>query len=472
MKYIRIFIFILFAAFVYGCKKDLGNYSYSPPSEPVVTKFTDSTFNALVGDSLILKPTVKIADADPLKDLSYLWEITVSEEARTVSITGYPLKMIYNLSPGLRSAKLTVTDNRNGLKYFYPFKILGGTQFSTGKTVLSVQNGVTMLSFIKPDDKTVLSNLYFTLHGENLPANPVQLYAKPLAYQPNTVDDYWVVCQDPTKNSVIINGSTMLRKKYFNEQFFSPPATIVPSYFEGASGWPTGVINNKLYISITSTAPYAPDFGKFSNPQAGDYTLSKYFTHTANFYFGFDTKYKAFVSFDGGGNYMGSDYTVVGSAFDPKNIGMADLVFMQAVSGTSYAYFRDASETIYELAFTLSMDDYSARKILPTYKRVFKGSALVQADSKWQRSAVDIFYFTSNDKIYRYNPINEDLRTLDANFGGKKVTMLKLSVDGNTLTAGVDGSVITLDVSVGKNGVITQTINGIPGTPVDIVIRK
>lgn len=472
MKYIKISIYILFVAFVCGCKKDLGNYNYSPPSEPLITQFKDSTFNALVGDSLILKPIVKIADADPLKDLSYLWEIVVAEEARTVNITGYPLKMVYNLKPMLRTAKLTITDKRNGLKYYYPFNILGGTQFSTGKAVLSVQNGVTMLSFVKPDNKTVLSNLYFTLHGENLPANPVQLYAKPLAYQPNTVEDYWVIYQDPTKNSVIIDGSSMLRKRYFNEQFFSPPATIVPSYFEGALGTPTGVINSKLYISITSTAPFAPDFGKFSNAQAGDYTLSKFFTRTNNFFFGFDTKYKAFVSFDAGGNYMGSDYTVDGSAFDPKHIGMSDLVFMQAVPGVSYAYFRDSDGTIDELAFNLSMDDYSARKIQPAYKRVFKGSSLVQADSKWQRSPVDIFYFTSNDKIYRYNPINEDLRTLDANFGGKKVTMLKLSLDGNTLTAGVDGSIITLDVSVGKNGVISQTINGIPGTPVDIVITK
>jgi len=84
---------------------------------------------------------------------------------------------------------------------------------------------------------------------------------------------------------------------------------------------------------------------------------------------------------------------------------------------------------------------------------------------------VNIFYFTSDDKIYRYNPLNQDLRTLDANFSGQKVTMIKLSADGNTLTAGTTGSLYTLDVSVSKNGNITKTITGIPGAPVDIVIR-
>jgi hypothetical protein len=50
--------------------------------------------------------------------------------------------------------------------------------------------------------------------------------------------------------------------------------------------------------------------------------------------------------------------------------------------------------------------------------------------------------------------------------------MLKISADDNTLTVGTTGSVYTVDVSVGKNGIITQTITGIPGAPVDIVIRK
>lgn len=459
---------------VYSCKKDLGNYKYNAPSEPVLDNFEGSTVNALVGDTLTIRPYVALEGADPYKDLSFHWDILVDEEAREASYDGYPLKIVYNLAPKLRTAKLTITDNRNSIKYFYNFKIQGGTQFSTGKTVLSIQNGITKLSFIKPDNKTILSDLYATLNGENLPNNPLQLFAKPLAYQPNTVEDYWVICDEPGKNSVIIDGSTMLRKKYFNEQFFSPPAVIVPGSFEASMGTPTAVINGKLYISITSTAPFAPDFGKFSNFQSGTYTLSKFFTRAPAFYFGFDPVAQAFISFDGGGNYMGSDYTVTGkNAFDPKNIGTSDIVYMQAIPGISYAFFRATDGGgIFELSFNVNMMDYNQRKIETIYKRVFKGSSLVMADTKWQRSAVDIFYFTSNDKIYRYNPVNEDLRVLDANFGGKKVTMLQLSQDGNTLTAGVDGSVITLDVSVGKNGVITNTINGIPGAPVDIIIRK
>lgn len=473
MKLKSTLLYILFALVICSCKKDLGNYKYNAPSEPV-TDFAGSTVNALVGDTLTVRPYVYLQGADPAKDLTFDWDIVVVEEARTDHYTGYPLKIVYNLAPKLRTAKLTITDKRNQLKYFYNFNIQGGTQFSVGTTVLSVQDGVTKLSFVKADNKTVLSDLYFALHNENLPENPVQLFAKPVAYNAGSVEDYWVVCHDPKKNSVIIDGSTMLRKKYFDEQFFNAPATISTDYFEGSMGTPTGVINGKLYLSITSTAPFAPDFGKFSNAQSGQYTLSPFFTRTQVFFFGYDPVAKAFISFDSGGTYMGSDYRVSGIAFDPTKINLGNLLYMQAVPSISYAFFEGAEgdKNIYELSFSVDMMDYGNRTVKPIYKRVFKGASLLQADTKWQKSAVDVFYFTSNDKIYRYNPVNEDLRQLDANFGGKKVTMIKLSADGDVLTAGVDGSLMLLDVSVGKNGVVTKTITGIPGAPVDVVTRK
>ncbi|RAJ11106.1 PKD family protein [Chitinophaga skermanii] len=467
------FVYILFlvAVGMGACKKDLGNYTYTPPTEPVIKNFVDSTVNAMVGDSLIISPDVKLEGGDPLKDLEYYWEIIVAEEARAETYTGYPLRMVYNLKPMERNARLTITDKRNQLKYFYKFKVMGGTQFSKGTAVLSLDNGVTKLSFIRPDS-TVNANLYFNLHNENLPSKPVQLYAKPLAYQANTVEDMWVICEDETHPSIILDGSTMLKKRTFIEQFFKAPTPMVTQYFEGSMGVPTGIINNKLYLSVTQTAPFAPDFGKFSSMVPGDYTLSKYFSRTPVFYFGFDMKSRAFVSFDGGGNYMGSDYTVTAAAFNPKSIEAGELIFMQAVMGPSYAYFKAADGKVYEYAMSVDMANYAQRAIKPIHKRVFKGSDLVTATTKWQRSAVDIFYFTSNDKIYRYNPVNEDLRALDANFGGKKVTMIQLNLAGTELTAGIDGEVLKLDVSVGQNGPIVSRVKGIPGEPVDIIIRK
>ncbi len=468
--YKGIIIIFLSACVIMACKKDLGNYKYTVPSEPVLHGIADSTIAATVGDSLVISPLVTLADGNPSRDLTFDWDILVAEEARSDHYTGYPLRIVYNLKPMVRDAKITITDKRNGIKYFYKFKISGGTRFAKGATVLSIDKGVTRLSFIRPDS-TVNPDLYHALHNDDLPANPVQLFAKPLAYQENSVEDYWVICKDPSKQSVIIDGSTMLRKRYFGEQFFNPPAAMETQVFNGAQGIPTGIVNGKLYLSITTTAPFAPDFGKFSSMQTGNYYLAPFYSRY-NFFFAFDTIRHGFVTFDGGGNFMGSDYQVIGNAFNPADLGPGVLLYMQAIPSVSYAYYRAADGNVYEYTFTVQMANYDLRTILPTRKRVFKGAALLTADSRWQRSAVDIFYFTSNDKIYRYNPVNEDLRPLDANFNSKKVTMLKLSTDGNTLTAGVEGSVVVLDVSVGKNGSITGHVDGIPGAPVDIVSKN
>nr|WP_121270504.1 PKD-like family lipoprotein [Pedobacter schmidteae] len=471
LKYIYLLAFT--AIFYVSCKKDLGNYTYSPPSEPIVEGVKGVNFPALTGDTLIIKPKVSLEGADPMKDLNFEWNIFVLEELKNIVYTGYPLKMLYGLGPGERPSTLIVTDKRNGLVYKFKFTVTGTTQFSTGTVVLSSDGGLAKLSFVKPDN-TVLSNIYQGLNNQSLSENPVQLYySKPLPYQLLSKEEYWVLCNDASKGSAIVDANTLLYKDNFRSQFFLPPAAVVPGYIEPVMGTiSNGVMNNKLYIGISSTAPFAPDYGKFANEQNGDYQLSRFFTHGSSFYFGFDNKSKAFVVFGGDGSYLGTTYLVKETTiFNPKATGMQNLIFMKAgESGTSYAYFREADGNTYELMFSYKLTG-TDREIIPGHKRVFKGSSSVNADSKWVRNNLNVFYFSSNDKIWRYNPVNESLTELVANFNGKKVTMLKISDDGNTLTAGTNGFVYTLDVTVGKDGNITKTISGIPGDPVDVVIR-
>src|SRR5690606_8643637 len=120
--------------------------------------------------------------------------------------------------------------------------------------VLSSQNGDAVLSFVKPDDVTVLADIYQSLNGKTLPANPVQLYySKPLPYQVLTKEEYWVLCSDQTNASVILDAGTLFKKADFSSQFFIPPTSIIPGYLEPFLGnvqmgtLPTGVINGKLY---------------------------------------------------------------------------------------------------------------------------------------------------------------------------------------------------------------------------------
>jgi hypothetical protein len=478
MKFKIIYMLAIIAVIGVSCKKDLGNYTYTPPSEPVVTGIKGVTFPALLGDTLLIKPTITLAGADPLKDLTFEWDITVQEELRAAVFTGYPLKMVYNLGPGERPCKLKITDHRNGLFYTYEFKITGTTQFSAGALVLSDDNGVTKLSFVKPD-KSIIPDIYHSLNNETLAPNPVELYySKPLPYQPNTKEEYWILCNGPAKQSVVVDASTLLKKYDFSKQFFSPPANITAEYLEPFLGpvqmgtVPTGVINGKLYVGVSSTAPFADDYGKFANEQAGDYNMSRYFLHASSYFIGYDLKAKAFITFGADGTYSGTSYELSKSSagFDPKKVGFDNMIFMNSIEmGVSYAFFKAADASVTELSFTYPDGDQRTFKAIS--KRAFKGASFVTADTKWVANSLNVFYFSSNDKIYRYNPINQDLRVLDADFGGKKVTMIKISADDNSLTVGAEGAVYTLNVAVAHTGTITKTITGIPGSPIDFIIK-
>src|SRR5688572_30508930 len=125
MKKLLLFIFPLLILLI-ACYKDKGNYTYSLPEAPMVSDL-DTVYSAIVGDSLIISPT--ITKSNGTGDLSFDWSILIPEELRSLDISGPQLKMIFSLGAKRYNTKLTVTDNSNGMKYFYFLAIDGQTVF-------------------------------------------------------------------------------------------------------------------------------------------------------------------------------------------------------------------------------------------------------------------------------------------------------------------------------------------------------
>ncbi|MDJ1482977.1 PKD-like family lipoprotein [Cytophagaceae bacterium YF14B1] len=460
------FIYILFLLFIVttSCYKDIGNYDYVTPEKPVVEGVKDSLFRAVIGDSLRIFPVVKHTLANTEK-LSYQWQINVPHEPWKLNYNEKNLKIVFGEKPGTYTALFIVTDHSNEMKYFFDFKIEARTEFTSGTAVLSVESGVTQLSFVKPD-YTILPRLYEGINHEQLPGKPFQL----LYINRQSLDfSYWVLGEGE-KPGVIIDANTMQKGKYINDNFFdTPPSVKVGSLKVHPSAVTVGVINGKLYMGTNQTSPLSPVYGTYGNSSSGDYELSPYFIMTNDYFLGFNLKKKQFVRFNGAGAYFGTDYTVipVGKGFDPTNVPL-DLVYLTYINNSaSYAYGKDATGKIYELKFSNSSEIFYTN-----YMRVFKANDLITADTKWEGSSREVIFFSSGDKVYRYNPVNEEIKVLDTQFSGKTISMLKLIADGDTLVVGTEGNLSYLDVSTGKNGNLLRTVSGIPGAPVDIAIRK
>ncbi|MBL0742994.1 PKD-like family lipoprotein [Chryseolinea lacunae] len=450
-----------------SCYNDLGNYTYNEVEEPIVTGMQVKIV-AFVGDSLIIRPTVKHS-LSATDQMEYKWDISNPVDLREEFYDGKNLNIVCHLKESTYSAKFIVTDKSNGMKYFFPFKIEVRSEFTKGTLVLSDVGGVAQLAFVKPDE-TVQANIYEALHGEPLPHKPLQLFSIEAVPSQDWYNNYFVLCGEPDKPGVMLSLSTLFRKRYLAENFFTEPKQIqMGSLVRHGANVPTGVINGKLYIGAYTTAPFSPVFGKFGDAMPGDYKISDNFIYAGSHYLGFDVNRQQFVQFGAVGDYAGAQYEVMsdeGVDFNPKAIGK-ELVYMQMLTGEStYAFFRNTDGTLQEAKFM-----HVPGMIFPKSYRVFSGSNLVDANTKWQGSFLEIIYFTSGSNIYRYNPLNQDLQRIEQDFGGKNITMLKL-IDNDLLVAGVEGALYYMDVSAGKYGDLLKKVGNIPGNPIDIVIRR
>ncbi len=465
MKYIVI-TFIGCVFLFTSCVKDEGNYDYLAPEVPTVA--INNVYQVFVGDRLVIEPEVKFSDASLL---SYEWTISDPGQMKEYSYEGPKLDIFFGLQAKVYTARLTVTDNQTGMKYFYPFSISGQTAFSEGVVLLTSKNGRAELSFVKPDG-TVQENLYEQMHDEPLPMGPIQIV--PLQHMSMVGKPYlgyWIICSDKKNPGVEINVNTMGRIKSFKENFFTIPEGDVSAqqFITRDDATMAGIINNKFYVGSFATYYMSPVYGFFGNPIPGDYHLASCLAVAPDktFVWSYDTVKKSLVCFipPGGIFFEASSMPGPPPAFDPANVGL-DLITLLSFNGGFYLFGRDASGTIQELKFSTG-----GQMVISNYKRPFISPDLIKEDTKWVLlPGLEVFYFSSGNKIYRYNPLNQSIETL-ATLDGN-VTLLKAGKEAGQLVVGTEGHLYWLNISAGQEGVIQRSINGFTGQPVDIYERK
>jgi len=461
-----------------GCYKDKGNYTYNMPEEPTI-KGLDSVYNVFVGDSLIIDPEITLPSSS---SLSFEWRISVpNPDLKDVVDSGRAMRVIFGLGAERYYGRLTVINNDNGMKYFRYFIVAGKTAFSTGTTVLSSEDGKTHLSFIKPNGE-VQARVFEAVNPDvPLPEQPTQLVAVPEAYQPGTVKTYWVFGKSGVNTGIRVNANTFQFDRALRDHFFDPPAEIIPGrFFPSSFGVIVGVVNNRLIAGETRTWDQAPIFGMFPLTAPGDYTLSSEIIYTDmilegySSFTGYDTEKKQFVRLGVPSDavYFGTAYEVLGAAFDPKNVGMEMVKLLKINGGMGYAYMLQGG-TLRELKFITQFNTNSGEPISfnALQNRVFSRPELIKPNTLWTATRNEIIYFSSGDKVYRYNPGNEDFRELATSFGGKEITLLKAMDNNTTLMVGVEGSISYLNIATGSNGELLQKFEGIPGKPIDIAFR-
>lgn len=457
-----------------ACYKDKGNYEYNMPVIPKVEGL-DTLYNANVGDSLIITPIYK--DIAP-EDIEANWEIAVPEAVNydQYKYTGSSLRTIFGLQAKLYNARLTLTNKSNGIKYFYDFKIQGNTEFSKGTLVLSLENGKSQLSFIKPNGD-VQARIYESINLKPLPDNPLSIHYMTNKFTGNTPLGYWIISKN---GGVRLNVNNLVQEELkpgtLEDNFFLAPNPLeVGSLQMTPNGVLMGVINGKFYGGTTNTWDQANTYGMFGSYADGDYELHNNFILTNvndNLsMIAFEKNKKQFLRLNNYGSpmYFGTQYSVmVADIFDPMNLGLELLHMVQINNTDTYAYAKDQAGVIYELKFNVNFN--GPFTFTPVHKKTFSNQQIITPNTKIIATRIGYIFIASGNKVFRYTPLNGNILEIDTKFQDN-VTMLKLSDDEQTLIVGSGSTLFYTNISTGNNGILLEKIEGIPGTAVDITWR-
>lgn len=471
----KLIMSIVVLALLAACYKDKGNYVIDMPESPMIQNL-DTLYEAMTGDSLIVQPKITGIAAE---NLECEWRIDVPEALVPESnhYKGNALRIVFGLEAKRYTARITITNKANGMKYFYPFKIQGVTEFSRGTLVLSADQAGGKLSFIKPDN-SVQPNIYEVINGQTLPVDPLHLHYVKNQFTGNTPLGYWIISK---QGGVRLNVNTLKKESLkpgtlFDNFFLAPPTINVGSLLAHPQGVLLGVINDKFYGGATTTWDQSATYGMFGTYADGEYDLaSKFVLSAANNNYtvvAFEKNKKQFVRINlyGSPMYFGTQYSAIDAdIFNPVNVGMDLLQMVQINNADTYAYVKSADGKIYELMFNVNFA--GPFNFTSGHKRLFVRQEWITADTKMVASRSGYIYIAAQNQVFRYNPLSEQLQLLRATIKGD-VTMLKLEDDENTLIVGSAGTLYYLDIQVGKSGELVKKIDGIPGSPVDVTWRK
>ncbi|MGF6847187.1 hypothetical protein QFZ51_002422 [Chitinophaga sp. W3I9] len=466
MKHVFLYIIGILVLFT-ACYKDKGNYDYHPIPEPVITKL-DTAYMAVVGDSFIISPKVVLASGNT--KYQGLWKISVPGQMGTQDYTGQELRIVFGLGASRYPAVYIVYDSITGMKYYYKFVINGTATFTRGTVVLSDDVTSSKISFIK-EDGTVQADVYTNINHDTLPGGALQLTMMKNVNYGNLITGYWATFKT---GGVYIDPNNLGKIRTLAKNFYSDPGPLeVSTFIPSSLGVPVGIINKQLYRGATETAPFATYYGFMGIPLSGTYSLSPSIIASdpdnRGYFVGFEETKRKMVRMDWG-NYLDTNYIVKDSAFTPKNLKM-DMLHLGRFSDNVCYAFCDSAGQIRELRFGVEFRTGSDPVFHALEKRKPVIADKISAATLWAESPVGVFYFTQADKVYRYNPLNKDVKEMASSFGGQTITMLKLLENGNQLLVGVRGSIFYLNVGTGHNGETTKRVDGIPGAPKDVIVR-
>lgn len=451
--FVSLMLTVWVAILTVGCRKDLGNYDYSPVDSLAIGNINE-TYQFTIGAKANIFPELKFIQGSNFSenDYSYEWaSYTSNIAAKKVIHTGKNLDTELSLGIGTYRCYYVVKQKSTGITWQKRFEIsVYGTFQPAGWFVLNDIEGKARLDYYQEDKDnwntfpTIYRDFTSLIKDVNT-GSPMQLTGKPLSVAEfynrdavNNTNSYRLyINTDKETQWINVSGGFIwdkLRYDFKNETVSGEPGSVSVLY-PGSNG-SYAYKDHQLYLYHNIYSLYGTPVNRISGV-AGTFPISEYVAipyHQSMHAIFFDTQNKRFLrSFNssvGATEIPNSDH-----GLDLKNVGK-DLVWMgytRSFSGQTVAILKDANARYYlaRLAFPyLSVTGTAINITVSSFTEITNQLTDIATAEKF---ALDqqygYLFYISGSKLYQYDMDSKVLK-LAKDYGSRNISMLKV----NTLT--------------------------------------
>lgn len=492
-------LFAIAVMLIVSCAKDTGNYDYTEIPRIVIEDENASQSQIFIrqGGELKLTPNVQLNGNED--DLSFEWFVYLNSPSASYvqdsTLIATTRALDYTVDAEVftigEDYKLTykVTNNTNGLSYFYFYQLTVTDLFTTGWMFLEERQTMADLSMIL-DDGTVYHHIYTDRNSDHPISHPQAFTISPRSISDGVGPDgkkYYIIGEG---DAVELDGTTMRRRFDYDFLFFTPPPVSAPSYIAwgGGNGNNLGLLVNdgQFHPNLVGGFPGAKKFGAqlkspeneydyflapqhVSGKEYGDtYNVIMYDQLNQRFY---DVAYNALRSFDAA--------AIDPAIFDMNDVGL-DLIKLDSsnVAEIRNAIMTDGVGAGYLLQFRTHRT--AQQPVITVNKQVIASPGIASAKDLTCSTLSPHIFYVSNGKLYRYE-VTSNMYTEEYTLPpGEQLTKIKFQRHGYGIAQprlllctwnGSEGKVYYFRVNAnGSLGELEQTYTGF-GKIIDLAYK-
>ena len=410
----------------YSCIDDEGNYDYTELTQVTISGIPNNN-TVYLGEEYVIDPVIDYGDADST-EFAYTWVSEIQYEWQDTVSTSKELRYTYT-ELGWYMNTFMVEHIPTGSTTSVQFFFTVSSPYATGWTVLSDENGRSVLSYIQREvageDEVVytpIKDIYTQLWGEDLGTGPVRL-GRHYSYE---MDEILVIQES---GAVEISGLDFSKAITTREEFVGG---VYPTGFEPKQAEYASLIDiilgtdGNAYMRATPNTFYPLHLNQYGNvPMFSNAKIAKlFYSITGSYIFAHDELnnrllgvYNEPQGHTGKVVYLSHcpDSTVNEDFIPMEAMGAGtEIVFMDAYSvdgagGTVFAQILKKDGNYYYQTYVAAIDQIGGTNYytFDETSELFVGNDLVNDNSKFCINANARMFFSAGNTLYVWEMTGE-----------------------------------------------------------------